>query len=83
MVKITASFFYKKDETPPKDYNNEAPVANTSLPKIHLRCKTLITEAMKQVGVRKVSDSGFSSALSALRHSNDNVDKRIVSRSNW
>lgn len=61
MVKITASFFYKKGGTPPKDYNNEAPVANTSLPKIHLRCKRSIADAMKQVGVRKVSDSGFSS----------------------
>lgn len=37
---------------------------------------------MKQVGVREVSDSGFSGALSALRHFSDEEDGRITSRNN-
>ena len=80
MAKITASSFYEEGEVPTEAYDNEALIANTSLPKIDLWWKVVIANAMKQVGVRKVSDSRFSGALSTLRHSEDYV-VRIVLRS--
>lgn len=52
-------------------YDNEALIANTSLPKIGLWWKVVIANAMKQVGVGKVSDSGFAGALSTLGHSDE------------
>ena len=80
MAKITASSFYEEGGVPREAYDNEALIANTSLPKIDLWWKVVIANAMKEVGVRKVSDSGFSGALSTLRHSNDYV-VRIALRS--
>ena len=80
MAKITASSFYEEGGVPTEAYDNEALIANTSLPKIDLWWKVVIANAMKQVGVRKVSDSGFAGALSTLRHSDEYV-VRIALRS--
>ena len=80
MAKITASSFYEEGGVPTEAYDNEALIANTSLPKIDLWWKVVIADAMKQVGVRKVSDSGFAGALSTLRHSDEYV-VRIALRS--